>query len=369
MAEQTRLLVHAGFPKTGSSALQYWLDTHASELAAAGVIYPREGRSAQDAPGHVTAGNGKLLGQYLVPRLRHADFDTIGFPDKFRRRFLPQGAARVVISHEQIAEADPDMLRRFRDEVVPDVNLIFVIFIRDIYNAAYASWTQRIKRHIMDVEFSEYMSFFKSPIKNLRKFFDVMGTDSLQIIHYESVAGDIVQALLNAIGITGSIAPETRVRRINRSLSDLETRVLAECGRTHGQRKIARLLSNHFMDQHWATASTHTPDPTIVREMEQRFASEIDWVNETFFAGHKVFGVGGQPKADRGEPAAMDEAWIWREVALVLAKGFSERLGRKPSREELRARPKKMRAEHLSNQGPERPYAEPQPLPRPDSSS
>ena len=147
MPDKSELIVHAGFPKTGSSALQYWLDINAAELADAGVFYPRVGRSAEDAPGNITAGNGKLLSHYLVPKLRHWSFEIDDFPAAFRRIFIESDHQRVLISREQIGAADPEMLRRFRDEIVPDVRLTFVVFIRDLYNLARASWTQHIKRH------------------------------------------------------------------------------------------------------------------------------------------------------------------------------------------------------------------------------
>lgn len=347
MADRTQLFVHAGFPKTGSSALQYWLYTHADALAEAGVFYPKKGRSAEDAPGHVTAGNGQLLGHFLVPRFRRPDFDLDGFPGEFRHIFLPKGAAKVVISHEQIAAAGRGMLRSFKKNVVPDIDLTFVFFVRDIYNVARAAWTQRIKRTTVPVDFEEYMYSSRSPINNLRNFVEAVGIDNVKVIHYESVSNNIVGAFLDAIGVGGAIdAEETRVRRVNRSLTDQEARVLAECGRVHGQRKIARLLSDHFMDQHWATAPAHIPDPAILENMAHRYSAEIAWVNDTFFEGRNVFGAGElarpetQPDTSGDQPANMDEGQVWREVALILAKEFSEQLGQRPSREELRGAPK-----------------------------
>lgn len=330
MAERTHLIVHAGFPKTGSSALQYWLDTNASALADAGVFYPREGRSAEDAPGHITAGNGKLLTHYLVPKLRHAHFDMSGFRDKFRRIFLPSEGGTILISREQIGACDADMLQKFKDEIVPDVELTFLVFMRNIYDIARASWTQRIKRHVVKTNLKEYVATFGSHVGNLQTMIDVLGRERVIVLHYESVAHDLVGAFLSAIGVDPTIgAPRSSIGRVNRSLSDVEARVLMECGQVHGQRKLARLLSNHFMDRYRNSPSPHTPDPEIISILARRHARKIRWVNETFFDGEDVFGVGGQPRPPRQRAGSveMSEAQVWREVASVLAREFSAKLG------------------------------------------
>lgn len=325
------LIVHAGFPKTGSSALQYWLDTNASALADAGVLYPRVGRSAEDAPGNITAGNGKLLSHYLVPKLRHWSFEIDDFPAKFRRTFIETGHERVLISREQIGASDADMLRRFKDEIVPDVQLTFVIFIRDLYNLARASWTQHIKRHVMTCDLKEYAAENGSNVGNLQDIVDVLGRENVRVLHYDSETEDLVGAFLNAIGVDPAIGTaRSSVGRINRSLSDAEARVLMECGQAHGQRKLARLLSNHFMDQYRNSPSTHIPDPEIANMLVEKHARKMRWVNETFFDGRDVFGVGGPSQTRREETGSpeMSEGEVWREIALVLAKEFVRRLGR-----------------------------------------
>lgn len=335
MPEPIHLIVHAGFPKTGSSALQYWLDTHTAELAKAGIFYPREGRSAEDAAGHITSGNGKLLGKYLVPSHRDPGFDPDRFPNKFRRIFLRDGC-KTLISREHIAAVDPQMLRKFKEEVIPDVQLTFVVFVRNIYERERSWWLHMVKQRILTHEFRDFATYrSQSGADILRSLVDTIGRENVKVLHYDSVSSDLVGAFLRTIGAEAAIdGQQPRVSLVNRSLSDTETSVLMECSRVHGQQPIARLLSKHFMDKFPDISSAHTPDPEIVNILEKKHSSEICWINDTFFDGEEVFSAGGQakPKREAPESSEMTKEQVWREVALVLAKELSSRSGEPPSR-------------------------------------
>lgn len=334
MPDSKEVIVHAGFPKTGSSALQYWLDTHTAELAEAGIFYPREGRSAEDALGHITSGNGKLLGKYLVPSHRNPRFDLEGFPDKFRKTFLRDGC-KTLISREQIAAVDSKMLRKFKEEVIPDVPLTFVIFVRNIYERERSWWLQKVKQRVIPLEFRDFViRSSRSGADILKSLVDTIGRENVKVLHYDSASSDLLGAFLRAIGAESAMDDQhSRVRLVNRSLTDIETRVLTECSGVHGQQGIARLLSKHFMDKFPDITSTHTPDPEIVSALEKKHSSEIKWINDTFFDGEEVFSAGGRPKAKRqvAESSEMNEERVWREVALVLAKELSEEPGKSVS--------------------------------------
>ena len=47
MTSERRLVIHAGFHKSGTTALQEAFDAQSEELKSAGIIYPNIGRKAQ----------------------------------------------------------------------------------------------------------------------------------------------------------------------------------------------------------------------------------------------------------------------------------------------------------------------------------
>ncbi|MBC7987340.1 MAG: hypothetical protein H7X93_11845 [Sphingomonadaceae bacterium] len=337
MAERPHLFVHAGFPKTGSSALQYWLDTNTAALAQAGVSYPR-GPSAADAPGRITSGNGKPLSHYLSPPLRRPGFDAAAFDESFRRFYLATDKHKILVSSEQIGSHATDMLQTFKQDVVPDVELTFVVFLRDLYGSARSKWMQGVKRTAWTMGFDEYVaSHAPTAVHKLKSMAQILGPDNVRVLHYDSVAADIVGALLEAIGVDKAIGGGiSRPGLVNRSLTSAETRVLIECSRRHGQRRIARLLSDHFMDRHPDRVSTHLPDPAIVDMLAEKFSAEIRWVNNTFFGGRGVFGAGGREPSTPGGGAEMKEEEVWSEVALLLADALAAQLGPERSLDDIR---------------------------------
>lgn len=213
--------------------MQYWLDTNRSALADAGVFYAPSTRSTADAPGHVTQGNGGLLRRYLDPVFWHSHSHSEGFSEQFRRSILPGDGRKILISREDIGASHQQMLPRFIEEVIPDIKLTFVLFIRDIYNVGRSLWTQKVKRNIGVSDFKEYMGKFNTKATRLNRWVDILGKENIKVIHYDSAANDLVGVFLNAIGLDPTIGA-ARVRRVNRSLSDTEARVQLECSRVHG---------------------------------------------------------------------------------------------------------------------------------------
>ncbi|MBC7987338.1 MAG: hypothetical protein H7X93_11835 [Sphingomonadaceae bacterium] len=340
MPERGELIVHAGFAKTGSSALQFWLDQNADALAEAGVRYPREGISAAEAPGGITSGNGKSLAQFLVRRLREPGFERRVFRKEFREKFLPAPGERVLVSREQIRSFDPELLRRFKDQIIPEVRLTFVLFIRDIYGSIRARWMQAVKRAAWTESLEkEIASFQLNTPDRLKDLVAVLGPENVRLLHYDSVAGDVVGAFLKTIGLEGAFSGKVaRAPLVNRSLTDAEARVLMECSAIHRRKDASQRISDHFMEHYPDRAVAHIPDPAVITALNERFADEIRWVNDNFFEGRDVFSAGrvGAPSGPARDASDVSDDQVWREVALFLVEKLAVRLERLDSKRPVR---------------------------------
>lgn len=317
MNDQGHLIVHAGFVKTGSSALQYWFDSNVDALARAGVRYPRVGPPAAERPGRITSGNGELLSHYLCTRLRPCGFDPDAFESMFKERLAPRPRETVLISAEQIGSCEEEQLRCLRQQLVPRAQITFVVFVRDIYGLVRAAWIQAVKRAAWTGSFERQIDTVSLAFVNsIKRMMSVLGRENVRVLHYDSVAADIVGAFLNAIGLSGTFrAEERKTPLINRSLSDAETRVLIACNAFHQDREIARLLSDHLMHTYPDRLAAHTPDPAHVETLRGRFESRIRWVNDNCFGGREVYGVGG--RAGIAGADVSDEE-VWKEIAMML---------------------------------------------------
>ena len=104
---ERRLIIHAGFHKSGTTALQEAFDAQSNELKAAGIIYPNIGRRAHHRVAWALSGKtwgwGKRGGEktsikeweHLAKAINNSDDETI------------------LISSEFFSELDGDAIRRF----------------------------------------------------------------------------------------------------------------------------------------------------------------------------------------------------------------------------------------------------------------
>ena len=57
----SKLILHIGHRKTGSSAIQSWLAVNGASLGGAGFAYPEHASFSEAQKGRVTQGNGRLI--------------------------------------------------------------------------------------------------------------------------------------------------------------------------------------------------------------------------------------------------------------------------------------------------------------------
>ncbi len=127
------VLVHIGPPKTGTTSLQAALARERPRLADHDVVYPgvrRRHRRAGDA---------------LLERIR-----TDGKPvrrsawDELVDEVRAAPAARVCISTENLARANPDQIRRIVSDLGPD-RVHMVVVARRLDRLLPSAWQQRVK--------------------------------------------------------------------------------------------------------------------------------------------------------------------------------------------------------------------------------
>ena len=312
------IILHIGFPKTGSSALQYGFERNRDALARAGIHYAAGPVSALAAAGGITSGNGGALARYLVPRKRPDDYDTGAFEAEFARTYLDPARPVGLISSEALSAADPQMLARFVDAVAGSRPVLVVAFVRDLYGHARSAWMQGIKRHASDRGFAAFAERIdRAPqIAQLRTFEAVLGRERIRLLHYESERNDLFGALLRAAGLAvPDLDPS--LPAINRSLSGVEVEVLRACNAIHRDPALSRRVSDHLIERYPDRDSAAAVDPAVLALLEARCAEDVAWTNATFFGGGPVLKVA--PAARSGDGAALlDAADVWRDVVEVL---------------------------------------------------
>lgn len=157
-----RALIHIGMPKTGSSAIQSWLETNRLALAKEGVAYSRAklaGRAFDGAHVELAICLHNELGQLMPNRAVRAFYrihnleDQNAFADKYRKHFEATVAKLqgdvCVLSSEYLgagcrSAGHIEALKQWLAPIFDDTS--FVIYFRRQEDIAASAYSQRIKR-------------------------------------------------------------------------------------------------------------------------------------------------------------------------------------------------------------------------------
>lgn len=212
----TQAVVHVGFGKTGSSALQAWLANSAAGLAEQGYRYSGASQAALDYK--TSTGNGTLLYQYVRGEASAQDVIDGHFTE---------ARSTVIISSEVIPAARPDLARRLLDFFEShEIEARIVAYVRNPLEWAYSSYVQHIKGRGKTGSFLDHLySMGRLPHLQAATWLDA-NAPNCAIIHYDQVRDDVAAAFAAAVGIDYSGLEPIRDATVNRGLGSDEVRLV-----------------------------------------------------------------------------------------------------------------------------------------------
>lgn len=149
MPASKKLILHIGFPKTGSSALQSFLSASVSQLEHTGVFYPDPEPQSYIEKG-LCSGNAMQLLYALdyVDRAR----GRIKFEEDFNRLFdhmvdsTQNSAMPCTLFSGEVFSQFPAEHVALLAEKTRDFEVSVIAFVRDPFDYVCSSWKQRVKR-------------------------------------------------------------------------------------------------------------------------------------------------------------------------------------------------------------------------------
>lgn len=196
----TRVVVHAGLTKTGTSAVQQWLLANRDALAEQGVEYPDH---PIDSNG-VSSGNRETLlehrdGDYHVNEARIAE--TLAAAEAAGREVL-------LLSSEFFLQRLPDLVTAL------PADTRYVAYVRDPLTHLESAYNQKVKRRGLTLPFDPDMAEPNVSIRRLASILDELpDTTDIVLRPYHAdlfEGGDVLADLLVTAGIdrTGLTLPE-----------------------------------------------------------------------------------------------------------------------------------------------------------------
>lgn len=211
----TRIVVHGGMPKTGSSALQRWLLNHREELASVGVHYPEHNLD----PNGVSSGNRDSLTRIKQDGSVVVDEDRIA---RTLADFEATGKDTLLLSSEFFG---PQL--HFLAPLMP-AHTQWIVYLRDPVDYVESDYNQWVKRGRRTDTFVAPAIEPGRGIGYLDRILAQAGPDvdvTVRPYHPELfVGGNIAADLLHTAGIPELASGAPTMKRVNASytLSALE---------------------------------------------------------------------------------------------------------------------------------------------------
>ncbi|NHN37602.1 hypothetical protein G8764_09885 [Pseudomaricurvus alcaniphilus] len=284
MEKSKKLILHIGFPKTGSTAIQSALAKVEEDLSKNGVTYagfPEEAKKNK-----ITSGNGVELVQLATVARRPASFDEEKFIKSFVDRYFKNNNTAIISSEllGNLNKMQIQELKKFFDS--KDLHVIPVGCVRNIYDHTYSLYMQSVKRHGDKRAFSEFHEGFFSPqIRAINEWGSVF--DNLKLISYDAVKENLFfefLALLEVDGLVESINYEAHRKKINRSLTIDETFILTYLNKLHDG-VFSQRISDSLLYRHPEKQYSFPVDPSALVDMIKKYTELLNDINFKYQLG------------------------------------------------------------------------------------
>ena len=218
--KKTKLFLHIGHGKTGTSAIQSALAIASEELAKRGISYPIQ-PSLRDRASRleITSGNWQ-------PNPEISLSDQLLEIEKKN-----QNNSKIVLSSESLFWLIPDLIQR-KNSWENFIDLHIILAVREVDELLSSEYQQREKRHGDSMPLEQFIRarhFVSSHHAKAAEIIELMSQSSIEntIINYSVHKHDITQQVFKSIGAE-DLYPADNINGaiINRSLSKKELEIL-----------------------------------------------------------------------------------------------------------------------------------------------
>ncbi len=261
----SKVYLHFGGRKTGSTAIQNYLSDHHDELFKSGIFYNLLilEECGFDYTNSIQSGNGLPLYRAYLEEL-----DDSYIEELYSKLIEPTHIS--IISSEMFPELSLESMIRLKidiEKITTDYEIIF--YIRNPIQYILSAYDQDIKRSGEYRSFSDYIRSSESEwpypeqAKNLYRVFG----RRLQYYNYDSNKSKIIEHFFENLSSPISITPDNRIS--NRSLLANERNLLRNINQTIGPEKAIEL--SDYLILHSVENIKGSPEFITARDMTYLF--------------------------------------------------------------------------------------------------
>lgn len=279
------LYLHIGGGKTGSSAIQNYLELNADVLGKYGIAYFN--RINISSPYEITSGNGIPLVGALLSGSRSADIETL------IKSYIGD-QENGICSSEMLSELKKEhFLAIIRSADKVNINIRIIMYVRDVVPYLLYAYDQRIKRHGECRPFNKWVTdFHYKHFLTLNLITKIANNEYINVIHYETSATDLIGSFLGVLGVN-ILTPHNGGESIvvNRSLCREERSAIRAINRIYGD-LYSTDISNMLISMNNNKVSEKMAlDCGMVNYLQTRFQDQVSFINQTFFDGKNIVSI------------------------------------------------------------------------------
>ena len=282
------LILHAGGSKTGSSAIQNFLELSSDSLRAHGFNYLNLVSIKSEY--QIQSGNGAPLYAALI-----ASDSSEGEIDRILLSFVGN-CEQAICSSEFFSDMDAAGWRQLRESAMRlRLNLRIVLFVRNVIPFFQSAYDQAIKCH---GEWRPFAICVAEAVwqhgRVLRLLAGEFAKSDIELVHYDGLGQhQLVERFLRVIGMesTFELALKDRSRRVNRSLTEAERDLLRSINRSLGPEYAGQFFEKLVRTKPECFTNGAKVDAEVQSDLLVRYRDDVDWINQNWFDGRDVVGV------------------------------------------------------------------------------
>ncbi len=271
----TKIILHIGAGKTGTSYLQSCFAKNQENFKNAGILYPDSIDNKSAAEGKITSGNGMDLALYLNPEIlpKRVRFSSEEIKAYFAMPELKQ-YQNIIFSSEWMARFKPERMKKLA-EIIQSAgfDLQVIYYVRSIADHAVSAYSQAVKRHFYKQSCIHYMEHNYVPLflQVVTHMNTVLGKDKFKVLNYDLLKKNIFSNFLVQIlkcspsmGFDDFSNKRKLCRHFNQSLSE---------------ERHSAFISDTLIYADPQKKAAFVIEPEEVEILEKRFAHIVNGVN------------------------------------------------------------------------------------------
>lgn len=296
--QKTKLFLHLGMPKTGSTAIQESMRRYFNDPNGVALYYPEDDVArvvVNSSSGNIEGIANICTGEWPIDDYRSKESFL-----RFEKN-LENAKCNLFFSSETFFSAHPlrkDIVDLFLSKIDQSkFELIYIIYVRDFLELAISTWLQGVKRHSSCfVELDDYVSNFRSRLGEIFRVFNINPyQENVFLLNYDIEKKDLWTSLMKRIEIDDYPNYEEN-KVVNRSLTYSEFLVMKQISEVLGRAGVlgsiiseekTNLMSK--FEKHPAQAWRPIAGSLAVEKLIQNNRVDLELVSDYF--GYSFFPV------------------------------------------------------------------------------